>query len=191
MAVRAVGTAEARMAPALPEDEGALRALVAKDVKGMATQAEKGLLRRPETLQRWHDALVALNKDIQAQFTERRAAADLKQQECLGRGRAGKNEWFAFRAQHNAWRAGAIRFKAEVENSLSECKRLMCHFRDARVNEERNGYRRVLRGVRVFLSEEGAVTTEHQGARRELLRLVDGVLLEPAVLQGPVGEDGE
>ncbi len=191
MVARALGATEGTLDPALPEDEGALRALVTSDVKGRATEAESASLRRAETLQRWHDALVALNKETQAQFAERRAAADLKQQECLQRGPAGKNEWFAFRAQHNAWRAGTIRFKSELEETLSECKRLLRHARAVRANEERRAYRHVLRRVRGFLSEEAAITLEHHGARRELLRLVDGVLLDPAERSGSERGAGE
>lgn len=150
----------------------------------MASEHEKAFLRQPETKQRWHDALVALNKELEAQFSERRAAAELKQQQCLKRGPEGKGEWFAFRAQHQSWRAGATRFKSKVEERLSECKRLMRQARSDRVPARAPGelalYRRTLAEVRGFLSDEAAAAPAYQGARRDLLRLVDHALSKPA-----------
>lgn len=154
----------------------AFRGLVARDAEGEATEAEAAFLRRPETLQRWHDVLVALNKDLQDQFTQRRADAELKQQECLGRGPEGKGEWFAFQAQHDAWRSGAVGFKSKVEKALSECKGLVRQTRSDRASNERNQYRRALRRIRGFLSDEAAVSPGYQPMRRELLHLVDDVL---------------
>lgn len=194
MVVRtAVGPAPVAEDLALPEDDGALSTLVGRDVKGETTEAERALLRRPGTLQRWHNTLVALDKELQAQFTERRAAADLKQQECLRRGPKGKVEWFDYRAQYNAWRAGANRFKSKVEVTLSECKRTMREkqsYRSPHSTGERRLYRQTLRSVRNFLVNEATVTAAHQGARWDLLQRVDEVLFDQVRLLAQEGGEG-
>jgi hypothetical protein len=183
MVVRALGPAEATGDLPLPGENGALRALVTRDVKGGATETEKALLRRPETLKRWHDTLVGLNREVQAQFTERRAAADLEQHEYLRRGPEGKGEWFAYRAQYNAWRAGANRFRSRVEESLSGCKkRLMRECQSgravSRTASERTLCRQLLHKLRDLSSNEAAITPAHQGARRKLSERADEVLFD-------------
>lgn len=168
--------------PSRYDDPEAFRALVARDARDEASEVERVFLRDARTVQRWHDGLVALNKELEVRFSEKQAAADLKQQGCLKRGPAGKDEWFDYRARHKAWRAEANRFKSKVEAALSECKRLVQDRSEqsaTRATSERRAYREALRSVHSFLSDEAAILSQYQDTRLELLRLVDDVLTEP------------
>lgn len=166
------------------EDPEAVRDLVARDVRGETSEEERAFLRSPDGLDLWHDALVALNKEIQDQFAKRRADAQAKQQDCLKLGPEGKAEWFEYKAAWAAWRAVANRFKSGVEGSLVEWRRLSrAHKRDRgaeRSRLERGLYRGALHDVREFLLNDAAISPAYFGRRDELLTLLKGVLFDQA-----------
>src|SRR5215207_2318043 len=126
-----------------------LRELVACDARGRATEEEAAHLRKPEVLEHWTDALHELLTDISAQFQERKAALKRKRIECLARGEAGRQEWYEYSANNEKWKAGALRFKAGLEKSMREAKRLEHEHKQRAVAEERESLHEVLEDVRV------------------------------------------
>lgn len=82
----------------------ALRSLVAQEARGKASPEASAELREEANLQLWSDILHELNKDLESQFMERKADAQIFQNACFGAGPKGKREWFEYKAQYDSWR---------------------------------------------------------------------------------------
>jgi hypothetical protein len=136
-------------------DYETFRRLVADDSRDQVSEAERAFLRAEPNLQRWSDALHEINKDLEAQFMERKADAQVVQNECFAAGPEGKRRWFEYKAQYDHWRAGARRFHKGIQMRIKENKALMRDLSDA--NEVKR-LRWVLEEVMDFLNEEEATT---------------------------------
>jgi hypothetical protein len=79
-------------------DHDALRSLVAQEARGKASPEASAELREEANLQLWSDILHELNKDLESQFMERKADAQVFQNACFGAGPEGKREWFEYKA---------------------------------------------------------------------------------------------
>jgi len=134
------------------DDEGAFRDIVIRDIRGVASEAEQALLRVPESVARWSDELVAICQDVDAQLSSRRAANEEMYEQCRRAGPGARDTWAAANAEHERWRAGALRFRARVLSRQREAKR-------AKVGTQR--------------SEQLAATAENQARRRSLMDALD------------------
>lgn len=105
-------------------DHAAFRDVVLRDVRGQATADERAWLGSQALAARWLDVLVATKQDVEAQMAEREAELDVFRQECYARGQSGKVPFHEAAAKHKHWRAGAIRFKINVEQRIREAKRI-------------------------------------------------------------------
>lgn len=106
--------------------------IVARDVRGRGTDAERDMLRRADMLETWRDELTALRRRVDTQLANHRARTDQAQRECWALGTAGKAEWFSRRAELDAHRAKIIRFHEAVFAREREVRRLLRE-RDAAV----------------------------------------------------------
>lgn len=107
-------------------DTRPIEVIVRDDLKGKASDDEHAWLRYPETLTTWRTLLVSIKKDIETQFVSRKAEVDAFHQECMNPNSPhGKQEFFNARTDYQSWRAGAVRFKQNVESALSEAKILL------------------------------------------------------------------
>ncbi len=156
------------------------RRLVADEARGQAPSEFAAFVRTTENLQRWSDALHELNKELETQFMERKADAQVFQNACFRAGSDGKQEWFEYKAQYDQWRAGARRFHASVQAKIKENKSLMKDSRAAgegeRYASERVLYRKMLNRTLAFLGEEEAITYRFWPARDELREEIEAVL---------------
>jgi hypothetical protein len=154
-----------------------LRDAAGRDARGLSEASESKWLRRPENLQEWHDALVELKQDIEAQFAERAADAQDYQNHCFAKGHSGKSEWFEFKAVYDRWKAGANRMKRSVEAKMRECKALLRKDQDDW--QEKLQRHRVLleRCHRIFLGDGTNAPVELPlSLRDEMLRAIEKVL---------------
>jgi hypothetical protein len=117
---------EEQMAVELAEDK--FKAVVEADVRDKVSDDEAAMLRQLENVPRWYNELNLLKRDIEAQFVQRKADLLDFQQGCLKRGRDGKQEFFDEKADHEAWKTGAVRWKQLIEAKMVEAKRLRAEF---------------------------------------------------------------
>lgn len=99
--------------------------IVARDVRGKVTDAERDMLRRADMLETWRDELTALRRRVDTQLANHRARTDEAQRECWAMGNAGKAEWFSRRAELDSHRAKIIRFHEAVFAREREVRRLI------------------------------------------------------------------
>lgn len=98
------------------EEQKALAAAYARgEIQG---EERERLVGSVESLHTLRDALTTLASDIEAQFLERKADAGEFKNECYVTG--DKAGWFEYKAQYDAWRAGARRFKMSVDAAKRE-----------------------------------------------------------------------
>jgi hypothetical protein len=64
--------------------------------------------------QRTHDTLTVMLTQVEADLTSRAAELETFRQDCWARGRAGTDDWFAARAEHEDWRRRAVRAKQAI-----------------------------------------------------------------------------
>lgn len=110
------------MIPAALDTE--FRNHVANDVRGLLSPEDSAELRKPENIDRWCRALVAIKKEVEVQLANKNAKWVKKQAELAHRGDAGRAEWLAFKASEIDWRVKAIRFIVSIESHLAAAKEL-------------------------------------------------------------------
>lgn len=93
--------------------------LVNQDVRGQLDSATSALLREPENVFRWYNSLNSLKKSVEAQFVVKKA--ELAEFRLVN---ATEDEWRQAVAEHERWKAGAVRFKTGVEKRIAEAKQL-------------------------------------------------------------------
>jgi hypothetical protein len=138
------------MTELLKMDDTSFRELVDAEVRGRASPELTASLRSPEIAERWYQQLLVMKKSVESTLAAKTAedkeqrlvlldaadsvsdpdqAADLRR-------RANQS-----RAQYLKWRAGALRFRAGVEERLAEAawrRRLAGSVNPAALLEERN-----------------------------------------------------
>ncbi len=188
-----------------------LREMAQRDLRNQAEPEESAMLRSDENLEEWRLILVDIMKDIDAQFSERRARFQEFQNACWRGGEAAKADFFEGKGQFLAWEAGAKRVKRSCEKRIAEANALLARRRQARRGEaapglprdyadlaahalkmqnERQAYRSALVDVQKQLLEyDAAFTEEFKPLRDVVLGKVLRVLYpEPAArqsLRGP------
>lgn len=80
-----------------------------------------GALLAPQLAQAARDALIVINRDLEAQLGQRKAKLDAFQNECFSRPN-GRGEWFEEQGKYNNWKARTIGFKRIVLRRLEEAK---------------------------------------------------------------------
>lgn len=104
------------------ENSAAFAERVAADVRGRIDPA----LRRPENVQAWHDELVFLRQDVEAQLAERKAEMEAYRLEAREKGSPSDDEEFARKClDYERWRARTIRFMSHVNRRITEAKRII------------------------------------------------------------------
>ena len=81
--------------------------LLGRDVRGQSTQEERSFLRSPPNLQLWRNGLKAILSDLETQNIQRKADAEAFRTDCMRKGPSGKQEWFDYKAEWDAWKGGA------------------------------------------------------------------------------------
>lgn len=81
----------------------AFRGIVADELTGKATTADRLALRHPRNLQRWKRILGELHQDLQDQRTQRKHDTSLAAQD---------------------WRTRALRYEAQMQVAMDECRQL-------------------------------------------------------------------
>lgn len=106
-----------------PSDDPFKQAVVA-DVRGqLHNDPEKqAWIRSPENVDRWHDELLSLLRSVDFQLSSHKTDRVIKRNECLRNG--NRNAWMEFEERTAKWRTGAIRFKRQIEENLTEAKGL-------------------------------------------------------------------
>ena len=99
-------------------DDPELLELIGRDVRGNSTPEEHAPPRSPKNLQLWRDGLRAILSDLQTQFIERRATAEKFRTECFRKGESGKQEWFNFKAELDAWKGGGGTLQAQCRDAF-------------------------------------------------------------------------
>jgi|SRR5215216_6298803 len=163
---------ETLQTPDITENSDPFRDLVVRDLKyrhdDRISPAERASLRTPENLPLWLDTLTHLRREMEVQYTERRAAAGEYKEQCLARGYSGKSDWFRYKDEYDAWRARGNRFTTLIKARIDEAKRLL------REEEAKQAdYRRLLREALCILREARCV-----GDAGELIGEIEEVLLE-------------
>jgi excisionase family DNA binding protein len=154
-------------------DDPEFQDLVGRDVRGNSTPEEHALLRAAQNVQLWRDGLRAILSDLQTQFAERKATAEKFRTECFRKGESGKKEWFDYKAELDAWRGGALRFKRSVELQLAEAKRLS---QEHQQQDEKERFRQLLVESLGFLNEDEAITYKFTPNRDTLREKISGAL---------------
>jgi hypothetical protein len=93
--------------------------LVNQDVRGQLDREISLQLREPENVYRWYNSLNSLKKSVEAQFVVKKA--ELSEQRLEN---PTEDEWLRTVAEHERWKAGAVRFKTGVEKRIAEAKQL-------------------------------------------------------------------
>lgn len=101
------------------------RNLVAEDVRGRVDIKTSKLLRTPLYLQKWHDCLLTIKRNVEHQLASDKAERYSKRLEFTRKGNEGKIAWLQYVAERERWRANNIFFKNGVENKLAEAKNLL------------------------------------------------------------------
>lgn len=125
----------------LAMDDEPFRSLVNDEIRGNAAPEVTKLLRSPELVERWYNALQIMQKSVEGQLAAKKAEAKSKKTE-LSRLPNGRQKWLQYNKSANIWRAGALRFKSGLEMALFEADRLRYSIngvdRTKRAIEERN-----------------------------------------------------
>lgn len=104
------------MSTELSDDEFA--DLVAQDVRNQASPDVIAMLRQPEHLDRWYDALVELGRTVDFQFVGQRAETYEHYQ------RLSAEEFATYYAQILRWKTSTVRFKRAIETRIADCRSL-------------------------------------------------------------------
>lgn len=102
--------------PPLSDDDFA--ELVAQDVRNQASAEVSAMLRQPEHLDRWYDALVELGRSVDFQFVGQRAETYDHYQ------RLSPEEFATYYAQVLRWKTSTVRFKRAIEQRIADCRSL-------------------------------------------------------------------
>lgn len=97
---------------------------VVADVRGQLHDdpEKRAWIRSFENLDRWHDELLSLLRSVDFQLSSHKADRVIKRNECL---RSNNQQgWMEFEERTAKWRTGAIRFKRQIEEHLTEAKSL-------------------------------------------------------------------
>ena len=158
-------------------DHEELKKLAAEDARGQAEPEAAAFLREEANLQKWSDVLHEINKDLEAQFMERKADAQVVQNACFAKGPDGKREWFEYKAQHDQWRAGARRFHASIQAKIKENKNLMREQAIVqRGGNDRERFMQAIHRARDFISRDQNIAYSAIPERDELLAELEVVL---------------
>jgi hypothetical protein len=158
-------------------DDEAFDAIVNADIREVIEETSADALRQPESLQRWHDTLLNMKRNLEYQFATNRAERASKYAECRQIAE-GDGKWADYLAANERWRTGAMKFYRGVERRLTEAKRLLHEFERSRytlsVADERDYVMReyaTLRGaiLQHKQSIEAATDDEDTGPYDELL----------------------
>lgn len=107
-------------------DDDEYTKLVLAEMHDRATDRVADAFRADEaSLREWRDKLNELVKRVDAKFTELKADAIEKQQECLKRGPLGKSAWFDYKATNDRERARLAAYRRRIDDRLRESKRLI------------------------------------------------------------------
>jgi hypothetical protein len=104
-------------------DDESFRSLVNDEIRGNAEPEVTKLLRSPELVDRWYNALQIMQKSVEGQLAAKKAEAKSKKTE-LTRQANGRQKWLQYNKSANIWRAGALRFKSGLEMALFEADQL-------------------------------------------------------------------
>lgn len=92
--------------------------LVAQDVRNQASPDVIAMLRQPEHLDRWYDALVELGRTVDFQFVGQRAETYEHYQ------RLSAEEFATYYGQILRWKTSTVRFKRAIEARIADCRSL-------------------------------------------------------------------
>lgn len=101
-------------------DPAAFTEIVTRDIRGQASATEVKMLE--ENVREWIAELNSLLRDIEIQFSSRKAELSGKQADLLEQG--DQIVWLRFKSQDEHWRVKANRFKASIEKRLHYAKAL-------------------------------------------------------------------
>ncbi len=150
-----------------------LRELAAQDARGLISEDEAAWLREPARLKDWRSALLELKLEVEAQAVEKKAKVEAFQQECFAKGPKGKSEWFAYKAEYEAWRARSRRVMTGVQNRLRENKVLLDRAEEGteipRLRARVGRLKRQLRKAHDFMVDDSHITFRAQDIRDGLL----------------------
>jgi hypothetical protein len=147
--------------------------LLGRDVRGQSTQEERSFLRSPENLQLWRNGLKAILSDLETQNIQRKADAEAFRTDCMRKGPSGKQEWFDYKAEWDAWKGGAARFKRSVQMNLAEAKQLA---QEHQQYDEKERFRQLLVESLNFLNQDEAITYKHTPTRDALREKISSAL---------------
>ena len=105
-------------ATALTQDQ--LKDIAARDAIGEAHKEESELLRSDGYVEDWNDVLSELMSDLYAEKEERRSQLELYKSTGPGR-----QEFYEFKAQYGAWKAGMARMLSTYGSRKHEAQRLI------------------------------------------------------------------
>ena len=117
----------------------AFRDQVAAETQGRASDEFAFAIRQPDMVRRWRDALVELKVDVDQHLSYRKANLEILHHDCMDEGLAGKQRYFAERAEYLKWKRAATRFKQGLEQRLRETNKLL---RDAATTQSGLGHLR-------------------------------------------------
>ena len=157
-----------------------LRALTEADLRGESPPSVRAYL--VEHADEWCDTLGDLLSDVNAQLQQRKAEAQVKQNEChaMPSEAGGKREWFEYRGEYESWRARTVRFKSFVERRKREANRILKERRldrhDDHMENRDKQHRRALTEVRSFLAEDSHISYSAIPERDGILEWIDEAL---------------
>lgn len=116
---------------AMPEVE--FRGQIDDDTRGKGSPELAAALRSEALMERWYEALLAMQSSVEGQLAAKGAdsrakVADFRRRlnGSMGKDKDRLNELLLFeQAQSERWRAGAVRFKSGIEEKLLEARRLL------------------------------------------------------------------
>lgn len=169
--------------------DGAYSDLVARNLSPKVRDAAVWeQLTDPDNMERTRSALLSLSQHAADTLRRRKAERDETHKECLGRGAAGRQEWFATKAEFEQRRRNVARFHQKVLAAISEITKLS-------KDRNRSDNRRNIDASRQTLRKLAVAVHRHQAAHAKA-----GVIAEQAdyelwqlldQLTVPVGPDGE
>lgn len=120
-------------------DEDAFQSLVEQDMRRPDDgRVLRAALRSPEVVDRTYATLLSMLKSVEGQLAARREDLEVLRAKCLARGPAGKREWDEANTKYAKTRAGSLRFKVGVEQSLMDVRRIRDNRRSALFEDEAN-----------------------------------------------------
>lgn len=105
----------------------------------------RAALRDREVIDRTYSTLLTMQKKVEGTLAARRQDMEALRARCLAKGPRGKAEWDQASEKHAAQRAGSLRFKVGLEESLMDVRRLRENHRSVLFENEANArlYQRV------------------------------------------------